>query len=44
MRVRGARVAPSTREPLLPPDLFQRFVPDSFWLDPKTNIRNVPIV
>lgn len=38
------RVAPSTREPLLPPDLFQRFVPDSFWLDPKTNIRNVPIV
>lgn len=38
------KVAPPTREPLLPPDLFQRFVPDSFWLDPKTNIRKVPIV
>jgi hypothetical protein len=29
---------------VLPPDLFKRFVNDSFWKDPKNNIRKVPIV
>ncbi len=38
------RVSAPKRESVLPPDLFNRFVKDSFWLDPATNIRKVPIV
>lgn len=32
------------RQTILPPDLFVRMEPDSFWLEAKTNIRNVKIV
>ena len=32
------------RETVLPPDLFKRFVNDSFWPDPENNIRKVPVV
>jgi hypothetical protein len=37
-------VSAPKRESVLPPDLFNRFVKDSFWLDPKNNIRKVAIV
>lgn len=39
-----SKVAAPKRESVLPPDLFNRYVKDSFWLDPKNNIRKVPIV
>lgn len=39
-----AKVRAVERESVLPPDLFDRYVPDSFWLDPKTNLRQVPIL
>ncbi len=39
-----AKVSAPKRESVLPPDLFKRFVNDSFWHDPKNNIRKVPIV
>lgn len=39
-----SKVSAPKRETVLPPDLFNRFVKDSFWLDPKNNIRKVPIV
>ena len=42
-QVRG-KVRPNERESVLPPDLFNRFVKDSFWLDPATNLRKVRIV
>jgi sulfotransferase len=32
------------RQTVLPPDLFSRMEGDSFWTDPKTNIRGVKIV
>lgn len=38
------KVTATKRESVLPPDLFNRFVKDSFWLDPATNIRKIPIV
>ena len=38
------KVVATKRESVLPPDLFNRFVKDSFWLDPATNIRKTPIV
>lgn len=38
------KVTVTKRESVLPPDLFNRFVKDSFWLDPNTNIRKIPIV
>ena len=38
------KVSAPERETVLPPDLFKRFVNDSFWLDPKNNVRNVPVV
>ncbi|MGH8117686.1 MAG: sulfotransferase family protein [Rhodanobacteraceae bacterium] len=38
------KVSALKRESVLPPDLFRGFVKDSFWLDPKNNIRKVPIV
>ena len=42
-RVSGP-VRARNRKTILPPDLFQRMQPDSFWLDPKTNIRDVKII
>jgi sulfotransferase len=39
-----SKVSAPKRESVLPPDLFKRFVADSFWLDPKNNIRKVPII
>lgn len=38
------KVTATKRESVLPPDLFNRFVKDSFWLDPATNIRKIPII
>ena len=40
----GRRVRPATRATILPPDLFRRFEPDSFWRDPAVNLRGVKIV
>lgn len=40
----GKVVRPVERPTILPPDLFRRVEPDSFWTDPRTNIRNVRIV
>jgi sulfotransferase len=39
-----SKVSAPKRESVLPPDLFNRFAKDSFWLDPKNNIRKVPII
>jgi len=38
------KVTVTKRESVLPPDLFNRFVKDSFWLDPNTNIRKIPVI
>ena len=40
----GATVRPSIRSTLLPPDLFRRFEPDSFWRDPAQNTNGVKVV
>jgi sulfotransferase len=32
------------REPILPREIFNRFVSESFWLDPKNNIGKVPVI
>jgi sulfotransferase len=39
-----SKVSAPKRESVLPPDLFKRFVNDSFWLDPKNNIRKIPVI
>lgn len=38
------RVTPANRETILPPDVFERYRNDSFWDDPKLNIRGVRVV
>ncbi len=38
------KVSATKREAVLPPDLFNRYVNDSFWLNPKNNLRKVAIV
>lgn len=38
------RVSAPERDSALPPELFNRFVNQSFWLDPKNNIHKVPII
>ena len=38
------RVRPTTRATILPPDLFRRFEPDSFWRDGALNLRGVKVV
>jgi sulfotransferase len=38
------KVSATQREPVLPPDLFNRYINDSFWLNPKNNLRKVPII
>jgi len=32
------------RQTILPPDLFARFEGDAFWMNPQTNINNVPVI
>lgn len=32
------------RQPILPRDIFGRFANEAFWLDPKNNVNQVPIV
>jgi sulfotransferase len=32
------------RKTVLPPDIFQRFVNDTFWRNPQANVNNVPII
>lgn len=39
-----AKVGAQERKTILPPEIFNRFVNESFWLDPKNNISNVPVV
>ena len=39
-----SKVLAPKRGSALPPDLFNRFAKDSFWLDPKNDIRKVPII
>lgn len=38
------KVAPAERASILPREIFGRFVNESFWLDPKNNIGQVPVV
>ena len=35
---------PIERTPILPREIFSRFVNESFWMDPKNNISQVPVV
>ncbi|MDE2054205.1 MAG: hypothetical protein KGI62_05915 [Xanthomonadaceae bacterium] len=39
-----SKVSTPKRESVLPPDLFNRFAKDSFWLDQKNNIRKMSII
>jgi sulfotransferase len=39
-----SKVEATERKPILPPEIFNRFLPESFWLDPKNNISGVPVV
>ena len=39
-----SRVEAPERKPILPLEIFNRFLPESFWLDPKNNVSGVPIV
>jgi sulfotransferase len=32
------------RKTVLPPELFQRFVNDAFWVNPDSNVNNVPVI
>jgi len=38
------KVEPIERIPILPREIFGRFVNESFWMDPKNNISQVPVV
>jgi sulfotransferase len=38
------KVEPVERTPILPREIFSRFVNESFWMDPKNNISQVPVV
>lgn len=38
------KVEASERTTILPHEIFNRFVSESFWLDPKNNVGHVPIV
>jgi sulfotransferase len=38
------KVEPIERIPILPREIFSRFVNESFWMDPKNNISQVPVV
>jgi sulfotransferase len=39
-----SKVEAPERKPILPLEIFNRFLPESFWLDPKNNVSGVPIV
>lgn len=39
-----SRVEAPERKTILPNEIFQRFLGESFWLDPKNNISGVPVV
>jgi sulfotransferase len=39
-----AKVQSIERQTILPREIFNRFVNESFWLDPKNNVGRVPIV
>lgn len=38
------KVASVERQPVLPRDIFGRFANEAFWMDPKNNVNQVPIV
>jgi sulfotransferase len=38
------KVEPIERTSILPREIFARFVNESFWMDPKNNVSQVPIV
>ena len=38
------KVEPIERAAILPREIFARFVNESFWMDPKNNISQVPVV
>ena len=38
------KVEPIERTPILPREIFGRFVNESFWMDPKNNVSQVPVV
>jgi sulfotransferase len=38
------KVGSQARDTILPPDVFNRFANDAFWLDPQANLKNVGIV
>jgi len=38
------KVEPIERTPILPREIFGRFVNESFWMDPKNNISQVPVI
>jgi sulfotransferase len=38
------KVEPIERTSILPREIFSRFVNESFWMDPKNNISQVPVV
>jgi sulfotransferase len=40
----GRRVEVASRTTILPPDLFRRYEPDSFWRDPALNLRGVKVI
>lgn len=39
-----AKVEAPERKPILPLEIFNRFLGESFWLDPKNNVSGVPVV
>jgi sulfotransferase len=38
------KVAPIERTSVLPREIFSRFVNESFWMDPKNNVSQIPVV
>ena len=38
------KVEPQRRTTVLPPDLFDRFQNDAFWIYPEANVRNVRVL
>ncbi|HJR14907.1 MAG TPA: sulfotransferase [Rhodanobacteraceae bacterium] len=38
------KVSKPDRASILPPELFNRYVNESFWLNPRNNIRQIPII
>jgi hypothetical protein len=41
---RSPKVEPIERTPILPREIFGRFANESFWMDPKNNISQVPVI